>query len=129
MRDVDSEVRTLLNEMGEEAGSLGGLPRGIWRRAMVRRGTTILGAALVTTALVVGGSMALGWTSAREGDLDPRPLPPASTSNNRPKPEHMKGELVASGRVDDLDWWLTAYVDDERDLCTGFATAGPNGGE
>jgi hypothetical protein len=129
MRDVDSEVRTLLNEMGEEAGSLGGLPRGIWRRAMVRRGTTILGAALVTTALVVGGSMALGWTSAREGGLDPRPLPPASTSNNRPKPEHMKGELVASGRVDDLDWWLTAYVDDERDLCTGFATAGPNGGE
>jgi hypothetical protein len=60
MRDLDREVRTLLQDMGEEAGSLESLPRGIWRRAMVRRGATIVGAAAVTIALVVGGSMALG---------------------------------------------------------------------
>ena len=128
MRDLDREVRTLLQEMGEEAGSLKELPRGIWRRAMVRRGATIVGAAALTIALVVGGSIALGSISNRDGGLDPGPLPPANTSNNRPQPEDMKGRLIASGRVDDVDWWLAAYLDDERNLCTEFATEDPGSG-
>jgi hypothetical protein len=127
MRDLDREVRTLLHDMSEEVRSLGRLPRGVWRRAMILRGAMILGAAAVTIALVVGGSIALGSMSNRDGGLDPTPLPPASTSNNRPKPEYMKGRLVASGRVDNVDWWLTAYVDNERNICTEFATANPDG--
>ena len=127
MRDLDSEVRTLLQEMGEEAGSLEGLPMGIWRRTMVRRGATIVGAAAVTIALVVGGSMAMDSMSNRDGGLIPGPLPPANTFNNRPMPEDMKGRLIASGRVDDVDWWLAAYVDDERNLCTELATARSEG--
>jgi hypothetical protein len=39
----------------------------------------------------------------------------------------MKGGLIASGRVDDVDWWLTAYVDNERNICTELATASPDG--
>ena len=132
MRDLDRDVRTLLQSMAEEAGSLEGLPRGIWRRSMVRRGATIVGAAAVTIALLVGGSMALGSMSKRDGGFDPGPLPPANTSNDRPKPEDMKGRLIAKGRVDDVDWWLTAYVDHEQDICSELAmerSEGSAGGE
>jgi hypothetical protein len=127
MRDLDREVRGLLRDMAEEAGALGELPRGIWRRAMVRRAATIVGAAAVTIALLVGGSMALGSMANRDGGLDLGPLPPANTFNNRPMPEDMKGRLIASGRVDDVDWWLAAYLDNERNLCTEFATARKEG--
>jgi hypothetical protein len=94
---------------------------------MVRRGATIVGAVAVTIALVVGGSMALGSMSNRDGGFDLGPLPPANTSNDRPKPEHMKGGLVASGQVGEVDWWLTAYVDDERNVCTDLATESADG--
>jgi hypothetical protein len=63
----------------------------------------------VTIALMVGGSMALSAMSNRDGGLEPGPQPPTNTSNNRPMPEDMKGRLIASGRVDKVDWWLAAY--------------------
>lgn len=125
MRDIERDVKDLLQSMADEATDLGGLPRDVQRRARLRRAAMVVGSAALVVGLVVGGgSVASSLLTNGTSPAGPRPTP---RGDEHGAPRDLNGDLVATGTFDGGRWWLSAYMQGENDLCTELTTEEADG--
>lgn len=125
MRDIERDVKHLLESMAEDAGELGDLPRGVQRKARLRRAAVTVGGVILVAGLVVGGGVAASRMFSNNAS-PVRPLP-ASSEHEPEAPQDMDGQPVATGTFDGVHWWLSAYVDGEHGICSELATEEADG--
>jgi hypothetical protein len=124
---IDQELRLMFRQRADEVRAAPVVPDRTVRRVRMRKALWTGSAIVFAAVAVVGGALALRNVVS----TDAAPVPPADRKVRElpSPPEHLQGELVATGLHDGAPWWITARFDKAGALCVGVTLEGGVGGE